>query len=237
MFTLTLSLGANAAEQTQNTSHFPVFNVFELGIKQGMNSVYDEIASENITASVIHEKGTLAMYSIKQAADINTAYMVEIYADDVAYKKHLNSPQYKGFLKSSPSIIEANKKFKMATVPQFLGDKKFEQDDEMINNFVIVDVKPEFSQSFKDVVLPEMAQSLKVEDGVLAMYAAIDKGNTERWYFYEIYASGAAYEAHRNTSHFKDYLQQTANMTTYKEAISVTPSVLMNKGGLTFSVQ
>lgn len=107
----------------------------------------------------------------------------------------------------------------------------------MINNFVIVDVKPEFSQAFKQVVLPEMAQSLNVEEGVLAMYAAIDKEKSNRWYFYEIYASQTAYEAHRNTPHFKDYLKQTADMTSYKESVAVIPDLLLNKGGLRFTAR
>jgi quinol monooxygenase YgiN len=79
-----------------------------------------------------------------------------------------------------------------------------------------------------------MAQSIKLEEGVLAMYAAIDKANPNRWYFYEVYASEEAYQAHRLTPHFKEYIEQTAEMTTYKEAIAIKPGKLMNKGGLTW---
>ena len=61
--------------------------------------------------------------------------------------------------------------------PQFLGDKPFVQNKETINNLVIVDVKPADQQAFRDIVLPEMAESLKVEPGVLAMYAATDAKN------------------------------------------------------------
>ena len=237
IFTLLLTLSCTVTAQELNMHPAPIFNIYELGIKQEKISIFDEVAKNNITTSVGNEEGTLGMYSMKQKVNANIAYMVEIYADKEAYKKHLNSPQYKEFIKLSPEIIEANHKYKMDTTPQFLGDKKIVQDEKTINNFVIIDVKPEFTQEFKDVVLPEMAQSLKVEDGVLAMYAAIDKEKTNRWYFYEIYASQAAYAAHRNTPHFKEYLKQTAEMTTYKEAVTVLPSLLLNKGGLIFTVQ
>jgi quinol monooxygenase YgiN len=235
ILTLSLAMSTTVAAQVLNTPLSPVFNIYELGIKQGKNLAYDEVAKNNIMTSVDNEKGTLGMYSIKQKANANIAYMVEIYADSDAYKKHIDSAQYKEFLRLSPEIIETNHKHKFDTTPQFLGDKKIVQDEKTINNFVIVDVKPASSQAFKDVVLPEMAQSLKVEDGVLAMYAAIDKEKSYRWYFYEIYASKAAYEAHRNTPHFKDYLKQTTNMTTYKEAVAVVPNLLMNKGELRFT--
>ncbi|MDV5299767.1 antibiotic biosynthesis monooxygenase [Klebsiella pneumoniae] len=33
------------------------------------------------------------------------------------------------------------------------------------------------------------------------------------WYFYEIYASEDAYQLHRQTPHFRDYLRQTAHMS------------------------
>lgn len=236
-FTLSLALSATVVAQELNTPSAPVLNIYELGIKQGENQVYDEVAKNNIMTSVGGEVGTLGMYSLKQKANTRTAYMVEIYADNNAYKKHLNSPQYREFLRISPKIIELNHKNKIDTTPQFLGDKRIVQDGKTINNFVIVDVKPEFNQAFKDVVLPEMAQSLKVEDGVLAMYAAIDKEKSNRWYFYEIYASQTAYEAHRNTPHFRDYLKHTADMTIYKEAIAVIPDFLLNKGGLIFTAR
>lgn len=214
----------------------PVFNIFELGVQNGQTAAYDAVGKANVTASVGGEKGTLAMYSVKQKNNPQMAYMFEIYADEAAYQVHIQSPQYKNFLQKSPQILTDHKR-KINVEPQFLGDKKVRQTKRTINNLVIVDVKPEHAQAFKNTVLPEMAQSLKVERGVLAMYAATEKDNPNRWYFYEIYASEAAYQKHRKTPHFQDYLKQTADMTTYKESIPVAPALLMNKGGLRFENQ
>ena len=47
-----------------------------------------------------------------------------------------------------------------------------------------------------------------MEDGVLAMYAATKQDSPNDWIFFEIYADEAAYQAHRETPHFKDYLKQ-----------------------------
>ena len=50
-------------------------------------------------------------------------------------------------------------------------------------------------------------------------------------------ASDAAYQSHRQTPHFQDYLKRTADMLQDKEAIAVVPSLLMNKGGLLYEAK
>ena len=49
-----------------------------------------------------------------------------------------------------------------------LADKTVKQTPETINNLVIVEVKPEWNQTFREVVIPEMKQSISAEKGVLA---------------------------------------------------------------------
>lgn len=218
------ALGAQAA---------PVFNIFELGVQPGQAVAYNEVGKRNITTSVGSEKGTLAMYSAKRQDRPDIAYMFEIYADEAAYQVHIQSPQYQEFLRRSPEILTDHKR-KIEVEPQFLGDKKVQQTAATLNNLVIVDVKPEYGRAFRDVVMPEMAQSLEVENGVLAIYAATERANSNRWYFYEIYASEAAYQSHRQTSHFQDYLTRTSEMLAGKESVPITPVFLQNKGGLNF---
>ena len=214
----------------------PILNLFELGIQPGQTATYDAVGQNNISASVGNEAGTLAMYSVKQKDNPHMAYMVEIYADDAAYQTHTASPQYKEFLRRSPDILTAHKK-KIALVPQYLADKKIEQTPVTINNLVIVDVKPEQNDAFRAVVMPEMTESMRVEDGVWAMYAATEKDAPNRWYFYEIYANDAAYQNHRATPHFKAYLEKTADLLAGKQAIAITPSLLANKGGLNYAAE
>ncbi|MEX3019191.1 putative quinol monooxygenase [Kluyvera sp. STS39-E] len=234
---LLLAMSSSASALGQKATVPPVFNIFELVIKQDKYSAYDSLAEKNITASVTGEPGTLAMYSANKTASPSVAYVFEIYADSDAYQQHLNSTSYKEFLRNSADILQTSQQRRIDVIPQFLADKQIAQSDKTINNFVIVEVKPAFRQAFCDIVLPEMAQSIKVEEGVQAMYAAIDKANPNRWYFYEIYASEEAYQAHRLTPHFKEYIAQTAEMTTYKEAIAIRPGMLKNKGGLMYEIK
>ncbi|ASK28228.1 putative quinol monooxygenase [Neisseria chenwenguii] len=236
MFKKSLAVAALAAALTvQTAAAAPVFNLFELGIQNGKTAHYDDIGSRNITASVGGEKGTPAMYSVKRKDNPNLAYMVEIYADNAAYQAHLQSPQYKAFLQASPQILTDHKK-RIELVSQFLGDKTVRQSAATRTNLVIVDVKPEHAAAFARTVHDEMAQAVAKERGVRAIYAATEKSAPNRWYFFEIYADDAAYQAHRLTPHFQTYLKQTADMTASKQAVGITPALLQNKGGLRFDV-
>ena len=136
-------------------------------------------------------------------------------------------------MKASPEILTDHKK-RIALDPQFLGDKKVKQTPEMRTNYVPVEVKPEYNDQFKAIIMAEMAQSLKVEDGVIAMNAATEKENPNKWVFFEIYANDAAYEHHRETPHFKDYIKQTGEMLKDKSYNEIYPVKLGNQGGLDF---
>ena len=207
-----------------------VMNLFELGVRPDRDKDFADVARQTISASVDHEAGTLAMYALHRRNIPRQAYMVELYENESAYRKHLNAKPYKAFAAWAPDIIDW--KNKITLEPQFLGDKHIIPNERTINNLVIVEVKPEFQTEFKNIVLPEMAESLKVEKGVLTMYAATDSQTPNRWYFYEIYASEEAYQLHRQTPHFRDYLRQTAHMSVSKDAIPVKPVFLRNKGGI-----
>ena len=165
-----------------NAQAAPLMNLFELGVAQGKTAKYDQVAEHNIGTSIANEKGTLAMYSVKQQANPEMAYMVEIYADGAAYQIHRNSPQYQAFVKVSPEILTAHKK-RMALVPQFLGDKKVKQTAATQARLVSVTVKPEHNAAFSKVVRAEMAQSLQAEHGVLACMPPPDKTCRTNGYF------------------------------------------------------
>ncbi|WP_205954755.1 putative quinol monooxygenase [Pantoea stewartii] len=213
-----------------DTQDKPVMNIFEIEVRPALDKDFADVARQTISASVDHEAGTLAMYALQRSDNPRKALMVELYENESAYRKHLNAAPYRAFAARAPDIIDRKKKITLE--PQFLGDKHIIPNERTINNLVIVDLKPEFHNEFKKIVLPEMAESLRVEKGVLAMYAATDLETSNRWYFYEVYASEEDYQLHRQTPHFRDYLRQTAQMSTSKDVIPVKPVFLRNKGGI-----
>ena len=211
----------------------PIFNIFELGVKEGEKNSYVAVGKNNITKSVFNDKGTLGMYLVQEKGKPNMTYMFEVYEDEKSYQKHINSEQYKEFLRQSPTILTNHKK-KIQVMPEYMGDKKFVQTRNTRVNYVTVDVKEGFNDAFREIVLDEMKQSIKKEEGVCVIYAATAKENPDKWYFFEVYENEKAYQKHRKTAHFKKYIEQTENMIENKEFINIKGVILLNKGNLNY---
>lgn len=210
-----------------------IFNIFELGIKEGEKNAYVAVGKNNITKSVLNDEGTLGMYLVQEKENPNMTYMFEVYEDDKSYQEHIKSEQYKEFLRQSPTILTNHKK-KIQVMPEYMGDKKFVQTRNTRVNYVTVDVKEGFNDAFREIVLDEMKQSIKKEEGVYVIYAATAKENPDKWYFFEIYENEKAYQKHRKTAHFKKYIEQTENIIENKEFINIEGVKLLNKGNLNY---
>ena len=211
----------------------PIFNIFELGVKEGEKNSYVAVGKNNITRSVFNDKGTLGMYLVQEKGKPNMTYMFEVYEDEKSYQEHIKSEQYKEFLRQSPIILTNHKK-KIQVMPEYMGDKKFVQTRNTRVNYVTVDVKEGFNDAFREIVLDEMKQSIKKEEGVYVIYAATAKENPDKWYFFEIYENEKAYQKHRKTAHFKKYIEQTENIIENKEFINIEGIKLLNKGNLNY---
>ena len=210
-----------------------IFNIFELGIKEGEKNLYVAVGKNNITKSVLNDEGTLGMYLVQEKENPNMTYMFEVYEDEKSYQEHIKSEQYKEFLRQSPTILTNHKK-KIQVMPEYMGDKKFVQTRNTRVNYVTVDVKERFNDTFREIVLDEMKQSIKKEEGVYVIYAATAIGNPNKWYFFEIYKNEKAYQKHRKTAHFKKYIEQTENIIENKEFINIEGVKSLNKGNLNY---
>jgi len=150
--------------------------------------------------------------------------------DDQLYSQFVKC---KEFLRQSPTILTNHKK-KIQVMPEYMRDKKFVQTRNTRVNYVTVDVKEGFNDAFREIVLDEMKQSIKKEEGVYVIYAATATGNPNKWYFFEIYENEKAYQKHRKTAHFKKYIEQTENIIENKEFINIEGIKLLNKGNLNY---
>lgn len=71
----------------------------------------------------------------------------------------------------------------------------------------------------------EIEASMKLEPGVLALYATAEKQHPERITILEIYASEEAYQNHIKTPHFRKYKDGTLDMVQALELIDSTPLI------------
>jgi quinol monooxygenase YgiN len=75
-----------------------------------------------------------------------------------------------------------------------------------------LEIDPGQLQAYRDALKEEIATSIRVELGVLTLYAVSLKDQPSQVRIFETYKDQAAYESHVRTSHFKKYKTVTLSM-------------------------
>jgi len=78
----------------------------------------------------------------------------------------------------------------------------------MVVLHVTVQVKPEHVSQFLELVRYDAEHSEKDEPDCLRFDVVQDRDDPNRFYYYEVYRDEAALEAHRQTPHFKHYVDK-----------------------------
>ncbi|HEV8515872.1 MAG TPA: putative quinol monooxygenase [Cyclobacteriaceae bacterium] len=84
-------------------------------------------------------------------------------------------------------------------------------------------IDPAQLENYKSFLKEEIETSLRVEPGVLTLYAVSEKENPNHITIFEIYASNEAYKSHIQTPHFLKYKNATKDMVKSLELIDVDP--------------
>ena len=80
-------------------------------------------------------------------------------------------------------------------------------------------------ESYKALLKEEIETSVRVEPGVITLYAVSEKNNPTHITILEIYADTIAYKAHLQTPHFIKYKTATKDMVKSLELIETVPLV------------
>lgn len=86
-------------------------------------------------------------------------------------------------------------------------------------------VDPAQLDAYNAFLKEEIEASMRLEPGVLTLYATAEKEAPNRVTILEIYANHAAYESHLKTPHFQKYKQGTLNMVQQLELVDVSPLI------------
>ncbi len=79
--------------------------------------------------------------------------------------------------------------------------------------------------AYSAILKEEMATSIRVEPGVLTLYAVSEKENPTHITILEIYANLEAYKKHIQTPHFIKYKNGTKNMVKSLELVETIPLI------------
>ena len=86
-------------------------------------------------------------------------------------------------------------------------------------------------QGYMEAVKEHAEVAVRVEPGVLMLYAVYEKQQPAHVSVFEIYADEDAYKLHITTPHFLKYKATVENMVKSLELIDVTPIALERKKG------
>ncbi|WP_229365790.1 putative quinol monooxygenase [Fibrisoma montanum] len=80
-------------------------------------------------------------------------------------------------------------------------------------------------ERYKAFLKEEIEASVRLEPGVLTLYAVWEKEKPTHFTILEIYADSTAYKAHIQTPHFLKYKNGTKDMVKSLELVDTTPLV------------
>lgn len=88
-----------------------------------------------------------------------------------------------------------------------------------------ITVDPILLDDYNAFLKEEIEASMRLEPGVLALYATAEKDAPHKVTILEIYADRNAYESHLKTPHFQKYKQGTLSMVKELELVDVKPLI------------
>lgn len=88
-----------------------------------------------------------------------------------------------------------------------------------------ITVDPDRLDDYNAFLKEEIEASMRLEPGVLALYATAEKETPHKVTILEIYADREAYEKHLETPHFQKYKQGTLKMVKKLELVDTTPLI------------
>jgi quinol monooxygenase YgiN len=89
-----------------------------------------------------------------------------------------------------------------------------------------LEIDPAQLEAYKAALKKEIEASIRVEPGVLTLYAVALKDSPAQIRLFETYADMAAYKAHLETAHFKKYKAETAGMVKSLKLLETEPIML-----------
>jgi quinol monooxygenase YgiN len=92
-----------------------------------------------------------------------------------------------------------------------------------------IEIDPNQIAAYKALLSEEIEASVRIEPGVLFLYALSIKGRPNEVRVIEAYAGQAAYEAHLTTPHFLKYKSHTAGMVKSLRLLETEPISLKAK--------
>lgn len=110
-----------------------------------------------------------------------------------------------------------------------LGGRAVTAESVTVVRIAELEIDPAHLEAYATAVKEEMEISVRVEPGVIAIYAVAERDRPNRLRFFEIYADEEAYKAHIRSPHFRKYFETTKPMIRSRTLVETVPLQLSSK--------
>jgi quinol monooxygenase YgiN len=101
-----LALGFSGAVSAQEAQK-PYVRLAELEIDPGQMERFNAAIREGVTTAVRVEPGVLALYAVTEKDHPNRVRVFEMYKDEAAYQKHLQTPHFRKFRDTTNKMVKS----------------------------------------------------------------------------------------------------------------------------------
>lgn len=115
--------------------------------------------------------------------------------------------------------------FLLGFIPAFAQDISQPAPEKNLVRLSKITVDPAQLERYNAFLKEEIEASMRLEPGVLTLYAVSEKEHPNKVTILEIYADQDAYKSHIQTPHFQKYKQGTLQMVQELELVDSTPLI------------
>ncbi len=115
--------------------------------------------------------------------------------------------------------------FSIVAICIFSNSKAYAQAQKKMVRLAKLEIDSTHLQSYKIFLREEIEASIKLEKGVLTLYAVFEVNKPNHLTILEIYKDKKAYEKHIKTPHFKKYKEGTKDMVKALELVETLPLI------------
>ena len=213
-----------SAAHAQGTS--PFVRWIDMQVEPGQDEAFHQAAMRHLMASVRDESGVLALHAAGDTGREGRVRALEIYTDENASRAHLGAPHFLEFRSVTDRMVRSREVHD--ATPVVLGAKPRLPANALVR-VAELEIDPAQLEAYKVAVTEEIEESIRVEPGVLALYAVALKAKPNQLRFFEVYADEAAYRNHIASPHFRKYVEATKSMITSRTLIEAQSPILAAK--------
>lgn len=169
------------------------------------------------------EPGVAVYHAVSEADNPGRIHVLEMYDDAEVYQAHLQQPHFRDFRATTDKMVTGRLLHDVVAVR--LGAKARLSASPLVR-IAKLEIDPAQLQAYEAAVSEEIDDSIRLEPGVLTIYAVASADRRSQLRFFEIYADEAAYRQHLESPHFKKYVETTKPMIASRRLFETRPLFL-----------